>query len=116
MKGERPGRRGHPHSESGPPSPGPPDHRQTGASALHTHRAHRLRHLLTYLYTPLFLALAVLFGVWATRSVSGEPPSPWALAGLAVLFAILALLALAVHTALHHRHRDHDNDDNDPRH
>ncbi|MEU5954720.1 hypothetical protein [Streptomyces sp. NPDC047525] len=70
---------------------------------MHTQRAHRLRHLLTYVYTPLFLVLAVLFGVWA----SGGPPSPWALAGLAILFAVLALLALAVHSALHHRHRDH---------
>ncbi|MGW7078240.1 DUF6343 family protein [Streptomyces sp. NPDC054871] len=96
MKGEHPGRRGHPRTEPGPSSPGP-----------HTDRAHRLRHLLTYLYTPLFLALAVLFGVWATRSLSGEPPSPWALAVLAILFAILALLALAVLSALHHRHRDH---------
>ncbi|MGW7066369.1 hypothetical protein ACWGII_35475 [Streptomyces sp. NPDC054855] len=108
MKGEHPGRRGHPPPEPGLPSPGPHNRPQAGASAPHTHRAHRLRHLLTYLYTPLFLALAVLFGVWATRSLSGEPPSPWALAGLALLFAILALLALAVLTALHLRHRDHD--------
>lgn len=78
---------------------------QTGELPSHAHRAHRLRHLLTYVYTPLFLALAVLFGVWA----SGEPPSPWALAGLALLFSVLALLALAVHSALHHRHRDHHN-------
>ncbi|MEV6755070.1 hypothetical protein [Streptomyces sp. NPDC051214] len=88
MKGVHIGRRGRPLPE--------------------THRARRLRHLLTCLYTPLFLALAVLFGVWATRSLSGDPPSPWALAGLALLFAILALLALAVLTAPHHRHRDHD--------
>lgn len=94
MNGEHRGRRGHPLPE--------------------TLRAHRLRHLLTYVYTPLFLALAVLFGVWATRSLSGEPPSPWALAGLALLFAILALLALAVLTAPHHRHRHQDHDG--PRH
>ncbi|WP_371530811.1 hypothetical protein OG302_37185 [Streptomyces sp. NBC_01283] len=87
--------------------PGPRAERQPGEPPSPTHRAHRLRHLLTYVYTPLFLALAVLFGVWATQSVSGDPPSPWALAGLAILFAILALLALAVHSALHHRHRDH---------
>ncbi|GAA3093846.1 hypothetical protein ACFQ0X_39270 [Streptomyces rectiviolaceus] len=111
MKGEHPGRRGHPHpehphSESGIPSPDPRADPDAGELPPHTYRAHRLRHLLTYVYMPLFLALAVLFAVWATRSLSGEPPSPWALAGLAVLFAILALLALAVHSALHHRHQD----------
>lgn len=101
MNGERPGPREDPRPGSGLPGHG-----------AHTDRAHRVRHLLTYVYTPLFLALAVLFGVWATRSLSGEPPSPWALAGLALLFAILALLALAVLTALHHHHRDHSG----PRH
>ncbi|MFI6087920.1 hypothetical protein [Streptomyces sp. NPDC051218] len=108
MKGERPGRRGHPQTESDPQTESRPRPEPGLTSAgPHTHRAHRLRHLLTYLYTPLFLALAVLFGVWATRSVSGKPPSPWALAGLAILFALLALLALAVLSALHHRHQDH---------
>ncbi|MEU6003813.1 hypothetical protein [Streptomyces sp. NPDC047197] len=88
MEGERPGR-------------------HVGEPPSHTHRARRLGHLLTHLYMPLFLALAVLFGVWAIRSLGGDPPSPWALAVLALLFAVLALLALAVFSALHHRHRDH---------
>ncbi|GGX14661.1 hypothetical protein [Streptomyces chryseus] len=58
-------------------------------------RAYRLRHLLASVHMPLYLALAVLFGVWAWGSQAGFAPSPWALGAIALLFAVLALLALA---------------------
>ncbi|MGX1885940.1 DUF6343 family protein [Streptomyces sp. NPDC055287] len=68
-------------------------------------RAYRLRHLLAKVHMPLFLALAVLFGVWAWRSQAGSAPNPWALGAVALLFAVLALLALVdVAVIRHHRH------------
>ncbi|MFE9396328.1 hypothetical protein [Streptomyces flavidovirens] len=70
-------------------------------------RALRLRRLLAAVHMPLYLALAVLFGVWAWRSHGGSAPSPWALGVISLLFAVLALLALVDVAVIreHHRHR-----------
>ncbi|OEJ29206.1 hypothetical protein AR457_03495 [Streptomyces agglomeratus] len=67
-----------------------------------------MRHLLAKVHMPLFLALAVLFGVWAWRSETGSGPDSWALGAVALVFAVLALLALVdvavIHNHRHHRH------------
>ncbi|MFG3165945.1 DUF6343 family protein [Streptomyces sp. NPDC048200] len=53
----------------------------------------RLRLLLSGIFLPLFVAAAVLFGVWAGTSGSGDTPSSGALVVLAAVCAALALLA-----------------------
>ncbi len=88
---------------AGPP---PPQGRHSAGEAVAARRAYRLRHLLAKIHTPLFLVLAVLFGVWASRSHGGSAPNPWALGAIAILFAVLALLALADSAMLReHRRR-----------
>ncbi|MET9515693.1 hypothetical protein [Streptomyces sp. NPDC002994] len=67
---------------------------------------HRLRRILAAVHMPLYLALAVLFGVWAWRSQAGTAPNAWALGAVALLFAVLALLALADSAIVrNHHHR-----------
>lgn len=93
-------------SEDGAGSP-PPQGRRDAGEAVAARRAYRLRHLLAKIHMPLFLALAVLFGVWASRSHGGSAPNPWALGAIAILFAVLALLALADSVILREHRRRH---------
>lgn len=88
-----------------------PDERRSPGAAPPSEgrrRAYRLRHLLAKVQMPLFLAFAVLFGVWAWRSETGSGPDSWALGAVALLFAVLALLALVdvavIRSHHHHRH------------
>ncbi|MEU0781225.1 DUF6343 family protein [Streptomyces sp. NPDC006173] len=53
----------------------------------------RLRLLLSGIFLPLFVAAAVLFGVWAGTSGPGDNPGRGALVVLAAVCAALALLA-----------------------
>ncbi|MGW7056310.1 DUF6343 family protein [Streptomyces sp. NPDC054887] len=97
MRDDSPGRDGRRRPKTAPPPLSPEARR----------RAYRLRHALATLHMPLYLALAVLFGVWAWRSQAGFAPSPWALGAVALVFAVLALLALADTHVIrdHRRHR-----------
>lgn len=66
-----------------------------------------LRLLLSALYTPLFVAGAVLFAWWASKSHGGSSPSSGELGAIAVICAVLSLLALADLTVVLHR-REHE--------
>lgn len=82
---------------------------RTGTEPTTARSALGLRALLAAIYTPLFLAGAVLFAVWAYRSHEGSSPSPEALAALAIICAVMALLALADLTVVQRRrHREED--------
>jgi Family of unknown function (DUF6343) len=78
---------------------------RTGSEPLTARSALGLRLLLSVLYTPLFLAGAVLFAVWAARSDAGDSPSSGALGAVAIVCAVLSLLALADLTVVQHRRR-----------
>ncbi|MGP3981632.1 DUF6343 family protein [Streptomyces sp. KR80] len=79
---------------------------RTGTEPMTARSALGLRLLLSAIYTPLFLAGAVLFAWWAARSDAGSSPSSGALGAVAIVCAVMSLLALADLTVVQHRRRN----------
>ncbi|MEU6083518.1 DUF6343 family protein [Streptomyces sp. NPDC047108] len=78
---------------------------RTGTEPVTARSALRLRKLLAVIYTPVFLAGAVLFAIWASRSDAGSTPSSGALGAIAIVCAVLSLLALTDLMVVEHRIR-----------
>jgi hypothetical protein len=97
--------------DSGSPAPRPRSGHsgrrrpRTGTEPMTARSALRLRLLLSAIYTPLFLAGAVLFAVWAARSDAGSSPSSGALGAVAIVCAVMSLLALTDLMVVQHRRR-----------
>ncbi|WP_406430205.1 DUF6343 family protein [Streptomyces sp. NBC_00631] len=68
-------------------------YQRTGTEPVTARSALGMRLWLSVCFMPLFVAAAVLFAVWATRSDTGSTPTPSQLAGLAALCAALAVFA-----------------------
>ncbi|MER7900771.1 DUF6343 family protein [Streptomyces sp. NPDC096046] len=66
---------------------------RTGTEPLTARSALGLRLLLSALFTPLFVAAAVLFAAWSARSGPGSSPTSSQWAGLAGLCAALAVFS-----------------------
>ncbi|MFG2194092.1 DUF6343 family protein [Streptomyces sp. NPDC048639] len=80
-------------------------HPRTGTEPAMARSALGLRKLLSVIYTPLFLAGAVLFAIWAGKSDAGSTPSSGALGAIAIVCAVLSLLALTDLMVVKHRLR-----------
>ncbi|MEV6316589.1 DUF6343 family protein [Streptomyces sp. NPDC051776] len=78
-------------------------HPRTGTEPVTARSALGLRKLLAVIYTPVFLAGAVLFAIWASRSHAGSSPSSGALGAIAIVCAVLSLLALTDLMVVEHR-------------
>ncbi|AWW36870.1 DUF6343 family protein [Streptomyces cadmiisoli] len=68
---------------------------RTGTEPVTAQSPLRLRLLLSGIFLPVFLAAAVLFGLWAASSGPGDSPGTGALTGLAVACGVLAVIAAA---------------------
>ncbi|MFY1675863.1 MULTISPECIES: DUF6343 family protein [unclassified Streptomyces] len=68
---------------------------RTGTEPLTAQSPLRLRLLLSALFLPLFVAAAVLFGLWAARVEAGDEPGRGALVAVAAISAAAALMAAA---------------------
>ncbi|MFM9370152.1 DUF6343 family protein [Streptomyces sp. Da 82-17] len=68
---------------------------RTGTEPLTAQSALGPRLLLASFFTPLFIAAAVLFAMWSSRTGAGSSPSSSELAWIAGACALLALLSLA---------------------
>lgn len=86
---------------------------RTGTEPLTARSALRLRLVLSLLFTPLFLAGAVLFWVWSGRATPEDVPSAdslrtlaWISTALAV-FAVIDLLVVAWRIRRARRARSH---------
>ncbi|MET9440530.1 DUF6343 family protein [Streptomyces sp. NPDC006610] len=66
---------------------------RTGTEPRTARSALRLRALLTGVFLPVFVAAAVLFGLWAADSSAGDTPGSGVLTGLAVACGALAVVA-----------------------
>lgn len=66
---------------------------RTGTEPVTAQSSLGLRLLLAGIFVPVFVAAAVLFGVWAANSDHGDSPGRGPLIGIAVVCGILALLA-----------------------
>jgi hypothetical protein len=78
---------------------------RTGSEPMTARSALGVRLVLAVVYTPLFLAGAVLFAVWAAHSDPDSSPSSGVLGGIAIACAVLALLALADFAVVQRRRR-----------
>ncbi|MBW1601998.1 hypothetical protein JJV70_07700 [Streptomyces sp. JJ66] len=68
---------------------------RTGREPARAHSALRLRWLLSLLFTPLFIAGAVLFWAWSAASGPMDVPTDTSLRVLAGIFTFLAVFAFA---------------------
>jgi hypothetical protein len=66
---------------------------RTGTEPVTAQSAVRLRLMLGGIFLPLFVAAAVVFGVWSAHSGPGDSPGPGVLATLSGVCAALALVA-----------------------
>ncbi|MFP1624703.1 DUF6343 family protein [Streptomyces sp. 5K101] len=78
---------------------------RTGTEPVTARSALGLRLLLSACFMPLFVAAAVLFAIWSTRSKPGSTPTSSELALLAGLCAVLAVLAAVDLTVILRRRR-----------
>ncbi|MEU8571466.1 DUF6343 family protein [Streptomyces pathocidini] len=78
---------------------------RTGTEPLTARSPLGLRLVLSVVFTPLFIAGAVGFAIWAARSDPGSVPSSGVLGALAIVCAVLSLLALADLAVVEHRRR-----------
>ncbi|RMI43741.1 DUF6343 family protein [Streptomyces triticirhizae] len=69
-------------------------HARTGTEPITALSALRLRLLLSVIFTPLFVAGAIVFGVWWARAEPGDAVGPDALRVITLICAIAAVLAL----------------------
>ncbi|WP_257579365.1 hypothetical protein [Streptomyces sp. JJ38] len=67
---------------------------RSGTEPVRARSAVRLRLLLGLLFTPLFIAGAVLFWAWAAASGPHDVPTDGSLRVIAVLFTALAVFSL----------------------
>ncbi|MDT0346604.1 DUF6343 family protein [Streptomyces litchfieldiae] len=68
-------------------------HARTGTEPITAYSALRLRLLLSGIFLPFFLIVAVLLAVWWTGSDANDSPSSGELAALTLACAVLALIA-----------------------
>ncbi|MDT0266227.1 hypothetical protein RM844_07955 [Streptomyces sp. DSM 44915] len=71
-----------------------PRHARTGTEPITALSALRLRLLLSAVFTPLFIAGAVVFGVWWGRARPGDAVSPDALRVVTLICVVCAVFAL----------------------
>lgn len=80
---------------------------RTGTEPITAQSALGLRLVLAIVFTPLFIAAAVMFAVWSAHSGPRSTPTPTELAVLAGICAALALGALLdLVTVLRRRRRE----------
>ncbi|MGP3923194.1 DUF6343 family protein [Streptomyces sp. 8N616] len=80
-------------------------HPRAGTEPVTARSALGLRMVLAVIYTPVFLAGAVLFAIWGARSDAGSSPSSGALGAIAIVCAVLSLLALTDLLVVEHRRK-----------
>ncbi|WP_062214300.1 DUF6343 family protein [Streptomyces sp. NBRC 109706] len=69
-------------------------HARTGTEPTTALSALRLRLLLSAIFTPLFLAGTVVFGIWWSRSEQGDAVGPDALRVITLICAFAAAFAV----------------------
>ncbi|GAA3858446.1 DUF6343 family protein [Streptomyces sedi] len=69
-------------------------HARTGTEPVTALSALRLRLLLSAVFTPLFVAGAIVFGVWWGRAEQGDAVGPDPLRVATLICAVLAVVAL----------------------